>query len=234
MRITNNKVNLCDSCKYTYPDCSANKDDVLFGDGVGDDNICCCNRYRVKMPDNTVSEGVYEQVAWERDVAIEQLKELGYGFGEKIRYDDNAVSRKEVLRMIDCINDHNAITPYKSIEAITEHLMRIAKGLSTVMPKGETLDNCLLIEVSDEDSISRKDVIDGFCTRCDIGLCDSSKCYRIEWIRDLPPATPKQKIGEWRINSDGYYPYCSECKEEPKNREMTKYCPNCGAKMGGV
>ena len=85
-----------------------------------------------------------------------------------------------------------------------------------------------------EDAVSRKDVIGGFCDRCDTGLCNSSKCCKIEWIRDLPSVTPKQKIGEWRINSDGYYPYCSECKEEPKNRKMTKYCPNCGAKMGSV
>lgn len=32
-----------------------------------------------------VSRGVFEQVMWERDVAIDQLKELGYGFGEKPR-----------------------------------------------------------------------------------------------------------------------------------------------------
>lgn len=31
----------------------------------------------------------------------------------------------------------------------------------------------------------------------------------------------------------GYYPYCSECKHEPQGREMTKFCPNCGAKMDG-
>lgn len=37
--------------------------------------------------------------------------------------------------------------------------------------------------------------------------------------------------GRWIICSDGYYPYCSECKEEPKHGEMTNYCPNCGAKM---
>jgi ligand-binding sensor protein len=37
--------------------------------------------------------------------------------------------------------------------------------------------------------------------------------------------------GRWLINSDGYYPYCSECKEEPKSGIMTHYCPNCGAKM---
>lgn len=39
---TNNKVNLCDSCRNNYPECNG---DVLFGDGVGNDNICCCNCY---------------------------------------------------------------------------------------------------------------------------------------------------------------------------------------------
>jgi len=36
---------------------------------------------------------------------------------------------------------------------------------------------------------------------------------------------------KWNISCDGYYPYCSNCKEEPQGREMTKWCPNCGAKM---
>lgn len=35
----------------------------------------------------------------------------------------------------------------------------------------------------------------------------------------------------WEINSDGYYPYCSNCKAEPKSGKMTETCPNCGAKM---
>lgn len=44
----------------------------------------------------------------------------------------------------------------------------------------------------------------------------------------------RRKIqGQWLINSDGYYPYCSICKNEPQNRVMTKYCPNCGAFMEG-
>lgn len=37
--------------------------------------------------------------------------------------------------------------------------------------------------------------------------------------------------GKWLINCDGYYPYCSVCQSEPESRNMTKYCPNCGAKM---
>ena len=37
--------------------------------------------------------------------------------------------------------------------------------------------------------------------------------------------------GRWIISSDGYYPYCWDCKARPKGGNMTKYCPNCGAKM---
>jgi len=41
--VENNRVNLCDSCMDSYPECNS---EVLFGDGIGNDNICCCNRYR--------------------------------------------------------------------------------------------------------------------------------------------------------------------------------------------
>lgn len=37
--------------------------------------------------------------------------------------------------------------------------------------------------------------------------------------------------GVWLINADGYYPYCSQCKEEPKSGELSKFCPNCGCDM---
>lgn len=44
--------------------------------------------------------------------------------------------------------------------------------------------------------------------------------------------------GEWKICSDGYYPYCSRCEYEPElstrySNNLTPYCPNCGAKMDG-
>ena len=48
---------------------------------------------------------------------------------------EDAVSRAEILRMINCINDHHAITPYKSVGAVTEHLTRIASNLPLVTPK---------------------------------------------------------------------------------------------------
>ena len=43
-----------------------------------------------------VSRGVFEQIMWERDVATEQLKELGYELGSKVEPCDNAISRKLV------------------------------------------------------------------------------------------------------------------------------------------
>ena len=52
-------------------------------------------------------------------------------------------------------------------------------------------------------------------------------------IDRAPTIESEQKIGHWIICSDGYYPYCSECKHEPKSGIMTKYCPNCGAYMKG-
>ena len=36
-----------------------------------------------QLCDDMISRGVFEQVMWERDVAIEQLKDLGYRLGEK-------------------------------------------------------------------------------------------------------------------------------------------------------
>lgn len=54
-----------------------------------------------------------------------------------------------------------------------------------------------------------------------------------EWLEQIPAVQPEKKIGQWLINSDGYYPYCSTCKNEPKSRTMTDYCPNCGAFMKG-
>ena len=41
----NNHVHLCNSCCKSYPQCSDDEHAIEFGDGVGGDNICCCNKY---------------------------------------------------------------------------------------------------------------------------------------------------------------------------------------------
>lgn len=48
-----------------------------------------------------------------------------------------------------------------------------------------------------------------------------------------PNTTNSVKHSKWKINCDGYYPYCPECGAEPKGGIMTKYCAECGAQMEG-
>ena len=56
------------------------------------------------------------------------------------------------------------------------------------------------------------------------------------YIKQQPTADVEEvKHGEWIISSDGYYPYCSNCRYEPPfvgGKDMrTSRCPKCGAKM---
>lgn len=55
-------------------------------------------------------------------------------------------------------------------------------------------------------------------------------------IRNAPTVEAEPvKHGRWKLRCYGDYPYCSNCNNEPKGREMTLYCPNCGSKqdLGG-
>jgi hypothetical protein len=80
----------CDNCKYLDGDgCRLVFEFEQFGKASDE----CPNDNNVST---TVSRGVFDQVRWERDIAIGQLKELGYEFGEKIEPCDNAISRQAV------------------------------------------------------------------------------------------------------------------------------------------
>lgn len=54
-----------------------------------------------------------------------------------------------------------------------------------------------------------------------------------EWLKELQEYKNNYKQAKWLINSDGYYPYCSNCGKEPDGRKMSKYCPDCGVRMDG-
>jgi hypothetical protein len=81
----------CDNCKYLDGDgCRLVFEFEQFGKASDE----CPNDNNVST---TVSRGVFEQVRWERDIAISQLKKLGYGFGEKIEPCEDVISRQAVL-----------------------------------------------------------------------------------------------------------------------------------------
>lgn len=55
----------------------------------GDNKPICEIEHDIKAipPADVVSREAYDQIKWERNTAIAQLKELGYGLGEEIRHD---------------------------------------------------------------------------------------------------------------------------------------------------
>jgi len=76
------------------------------------------------------------QVMWERDIAIGQLKELGYDFGQKIEPCDDAISRDAVL---SAICDYVAFEEYedKSHTFTIRPLTKRIKQLPSVTQKGD-------------------------------------------------------------------------------------------------
>lgn len=94
--------------------------------------------------DDCVSRGVFEQVVWERDTAIEQLRKLGYELGQKIEPCDDCVSRKAVIAEmrnlypdIPLVDFNNArlkwtrkYKPYLDCE-------KVVKSMPSVLPKRE-------------------------------------------------------------------------------------------------
>ena len=76
------------------------------------------------------------------------------------------------------------------------------------------------------DAISRQAAIDA----C---LNGWNKGYKeiVEEIRALPPVTPVgQKVGHW-ISIGDFECRCSECHLWCYERNRSRYCPSCGAKM---
>ena len=59
-----NKVHLCDSCQYTYQSCPSHEDDAIFGDGFGNDNICCCNKYKPITPKPKMGRWIPVRTYW--------------------------------------------------------------------------------------------------------------------------------------------------------------------------
>ena len=75
-------------------------------------------------------------------------------------------------------------------------------------------------------------LIDANALKKDLSEFNYDMALRIVDTQPTIEAEPVKR-GKWKINSDGYYPYCSECKGEPGSGKMTDYCPNCGARMDG-
>lgn len=89
--------------------------------------------------EDTVSRGVFEQVVWERDVAIDKLKELGYGFGEKIRTDDDSISRQaSIAALKKYFSDDGMIDTERGAYWHHGHVIEVLQCMPSVTPKQRT------------------------------------------------------------------------------------------------
>lgn len=82
------------------------------------------------------------------------------------------------------------------------------------------------------DANKLKQVLEVLCKDERVNISAVTYFTIVELIDNMPTIEAEPvKHGRWEINCDGYYPYCSNCKNEPQGREMTLCCPNCGARM---
>ena len=113
--------------------------------------------------------------------------------------------------------------------------------MSELKPFDEFMDalvHCDTVKViltgGGESTFETKPIYEGICALAYRRAQPANEPLTRDCVEEAPAADVAEVVhGRWLINSDGYYPYCSVCKEEPKNGIMTHYCPNCGARMDG-
>ena len=66
---------------------------------------------------------------------------------------------------------------------------------------------------------------------CTNAWCDSGEGYKLDYEKVKILGDEVVKHAKWEINCDGYYPYCSNCGQEPSSGKLSPYCPWCGSKM---
>lgn len=80
-----------------------------------------------------ISEEAYKQVMWERDIAIKQLNDLGYEFGEKIEPQGDTISRQAVLDYI-----HRILSQGTGKKKSFEFIQKYVEKLPPVTPQPKT------------------------------------------------------------------------------------------------
>ena len=108
-----------------------------------------CNQYDLRelladievLPSaEAVLKGTYEQVRWERDTALEQLKELGYSLGEKPRKGD-LISREELQMQLNCVDRLQMTIDGRTIEVIPRwNVNKIIENLPTAERVGHWIE----------------------------------------------------------------------------------------------
>jgi len=85
--VIDNQVNLCDSCRFVFPECPAEAKDMIYGNGTGNDNICACKNYCPRYVDFLNGGTVYvAKVSSDPEQKVQEY-ETGAISAEAIRKD---------------------------------------------------------------------------------------------------------------------------------------------------
>ena len=170
-------------------------------------------------------EVCYDQVKQERDIAIEQLKELGYELGQKIEPCNDAISREAVInQMYEWLNT----CEYRKINATDYFIKRIIE-LPPVQP---------IREIKPKEEMTVEETISDLIWLLGSNLLDKDSedtvLNAIYYLENQP-----SRKGHWIDRSEGgriKYPWmeaheCDKCGEY--GSAAWNFCPNCGADMRG-
>ena len=157
-------------------------------------------------------------------VAMECFEDLCRYFGDA---KDILKNREDFKAWLDRIKWH--IHKAEELKAENDDL-RDQLAMRDRFQKQEPCDDC----ISREDALM---ALTGEYTDSPIEILPKA----IKRINALPPVKPAEKVGHWikidDCSNSGYY--CSECHKRVVKEgwsdtvKIIKYCPNCGAKMGG-
>ena len=163
--------------------------------------------------------GAIDQIQWERDMAIKQLHDLGYGLGEKPR-EDNSSSDKLIKASdaVDVVAKHSALYGNGEIstdegETLLYDIMSEITNLPSSQPNLQPTCNQLAT-----DCISRAEAIDAVQN----GMCIFYDCDVIRNLKALPSAQPERKYEYhidhtdciWRTDEDSKCPStCSQYRD---------------------
>ena len=185
-----------------------------------------------KVPSaEAVLKGTYEQIRWERDTALEQLKELGYSLGEKPRKGD-LISREELQMQLNCVDRLQMTIDGRTIEVIPRwNVNKIIENLPTAEPN--VLDDGTLTITVPHGMLSKVNrvIVD------EVG----TKFCKMMYQDALPSA---ERTGQWVCTSSDHYK-CSNCGtrasywyneenscewDKDMSEWLSDYCPNCGSR----
>ncbi len=139
------------------------------------------------------------------------------------------MQESEVRNLVFLLNNtnkedlHNIISELGLYQTIEDLYIKLSNWYVTKKALPEQSIN-LTEDIKDPITIANLPFKDKYPTSIWNGPCTWT-------VSDNVPLYNINKIGEWNINSDGYYPYCSICGEEPKDGAITDICPNCGADL---